>query len=601
MSEFDSEIQQAYWRMQISAHQALQDLPVIPELMQEFKGRHQIISPEEFVEEAIGTAQIITVAGAYFGDEAKGKITHFLSALEQVKAIFRLNSGPNAGHGICSNGYDLTFHLVPSAIMCGKPCYIGPETVGDPVALMLDEIQQLVDHDLDYDHLKIGNMHLITPYHRVMDLLRSKSNTSTGQGISPIFASMAWHSELRLDDLFNSEQELRDQLKLDMKHYQGFMEANNWTDDNAIDRLREIDAKGREKGLKGLPQHIIDFAEADDPIRFLLELYQEHVVENLAFPEQVHVEYEQQKILESGGTVLQEATQGFLLSGRVQQFSNVGTADQTHAAGVRSASKANAEKYGSVTINVNKFPMSSRVGAGDIPASFTSQRRFSDEGIDSLDQLADVCVDFDAIHNLYFKNVGENGILKPVIYHDETGDYMICEAMATSSARKFNEKGETTGKPRIVGLFDCVLGRLVADAQGPYSGVSAMDRGDDCDYVGLTIAHVIYLPENADLKSDEQGPYVQSNGIKYRSRDVIKPGDPVPGNQVLQYCHSITKVMPGWKDTPIAASKGKYNVGDLLPETVSYVLNTIKGHTGFEINFVGNGRESESLLFIKEV
>ena len=99
-------------------------------------------------------------------------------------------------------------------------------------------------------------------------------------------------------------------------------------------------------------------------------------------------------------------------------------------------------------------------------------------------------------------------------------------AVAIASSREFGEKGSTTGKPRVTGIFDCLAARQVNEAQGPYLFISAMDRGDSQDYVGMTVAYVFYNPNNNTI--------IDPNGLEYRNGDVIRIGDPYPCENVLK-------------------------------------------------------------------
>lgn len=66
--------------------------------------------------------------------------------------------------------------------------------------------------------------------------------------------------------------------------------------------------------------------------------------------------------------------------------------------------------------------------------------------------------------------------------------------MAVGSAIHHGECGAVTKKPRVCGLFDCVLHHEVNSVQGPYLTISALDRGDDYDKVGITIAYIYFDP-----------------------------------------------------------------------------------------------------------
>jgi adenylosuccinate synthase len=130
--------------------------------------------------------------------------------------------------------------------------------------------------------------------------------------------------------------------------------------------------------------------------------------------------------------------------------------------------------------------------------------------------------------------------------------------------------------------------RLVNDVQGPYLSISAMDRGDDMDHVGMTVGYVFHHPKD-DL--------LDSNGITYKNGDIIRIGDEYPCDHVLEHCYPIIKVMPGWKETPIGV--GKRKADDALPENVQKFIGAVEDFTGFNVISIGNGQDTKNLIYIK--
>ena len=73
----------------------------------------------------------LTIVGAQWGDEGKGKAVDFLARSAGVVARFQ--GGPNAGHTVCVERSTFTFHQIPSAILNPKAvCVIGCGCVIDP-------------------------------------------------------------------------------------------------------------------------------------------------------------------------------------------------------------------------------------------------------------------------------------------------------------------------------------------------------------------------------------------------------------------------------------------------------------------------------------
>ena len=122
--------------------------------------------------------------GAYFGDEAKGKTVDAIARHPAVQVVARVNSGENAGHTVIGeNGVKYDFHLCPSGLLTpGKVNVVGPECVMDPVSFMQREVQQLIDTGVSYkDRLFVGNVFLVCPHHKVLDLIRSWDKDGDGE------------------------------------------------------------------------------------------------------------------------------------------------------------------------------------------------------------------------------------------------------------------------------------------------------------------------------------------------------------------------------------------------------------------------------------
>ena len=83
----------------------------------------------------------VTVVGAQWGDEGKGKIVDWLS--NQADIVFRFQGGNNAGHTIVIEKKKIALSLIPSGIIRkGTLSIIGNGVVVNPKAL-LDEIKSL--------------------------------------------------------------------------------------------------------------------------------------------------------------------------------------------------------------------------------------------------------------------------------------------------------------------------------------------------------------------------------------------------------------------------------------------------------------------------
>ncbi len=160
------------------------------------------------------------VVGGQWGDEGKAKVVDYLTA--QADYVVRYQGGANAGHTVVKDGKKFVFHLIPSGILYpDKVCVIGNGVVLDPFAL-LGEISKLERMEFDVtDRLIISEaVHLIMPYHQVIDKAREAMNKekkigTTGRGIGPCYMDKAARVGIRLIDLFEGsfKTKLRDNIK----------------------------------------------------------------------------------------------------------------------------------------------------------------------------------------------------------------------------------------------------------------------------------------------------------------------------------------------------------------------------------------------------
>lgn len=148
----------------------------------------------------------VTVIGAQWGDEGKGKIVDWLA--ERADAVVRFQGGHNAGHTLVvgENVYKLS--LLPSGIVTGTLSIIGNGVVLDPWALR-DEMAKLRGQGvtINTDNFALAdNCALILPIHRDLDGLRETAAGSgkigtTGRGIGPAYEDKVGRRAIRVCDL----------------------------------------------------------------------------------------------------------------------------------------------------------------------------------------------------------------------------------------------------------------------------------------------------------------------------------------------------------------------------------------------------------------
>jgi adenylosuccinate synthase len=574
---------------QIALYDVLKGVAPIPELAYKGTATYREGPLEEVLYPIIESADVLIVAGAYFGDEGKGKTVDAIAHHKDVGVIARVNSGENAGHTVFDKeGRKYVFNLAPSGLLLeGKINLIGCECVMDPISFMEKEMKQLIANGKDYKlQLFVGNVHVVCPHHKLLDLVTSSINSSTLKGMAPIHASKVLKRGIRLDHIYNDEATLKARIKRDLEPFTGALQIRGIDNAKLVQMCKEANADG----VIRIPDYVAAFAAAEDKVEYTANLLLTRVRDNPAFPTRVDATYYIRKVLSEGRKVLLEGPQSYWLSNAREKFWESSTSADTSAAGLVATSHFNFQKYRVKVLNIHKTPASSRVGIGANPCAYVPQDFFSSKGIQTLRDLPKgCCADFAAIQAKFSSCVRPNGIIEPCDYEDGTGKYSIGVAMAVASSVHHGECGSTTQKPRICGMFDCVAQFEVSSTQGPYLAISAMDRGDDYDFVSMVIAYVYYNAE---------GKTYDCNGTKYKNGDIIKAGMPMPTEQALFSCHPIVKLIPGWKATPIAADKRK--VGDALPAGVCEFVDAVEHFTGSQVVSIGNGPKGHQIIYLKK-
>jgi len=149
----------------------------------------------------------VTVVGAQWGDEGKGKIVDWLS--ERADIVVRFQGGHNAGHTLVIGNQVYKLSLLPSGVVrSGKLSVIGNGVVVDPWALTA-EIEGLRKQGVSIspETLKVAeNAALILPFHGEIDRLREAARGdakigTTGRGIGPAYEDKVARRAIRLCDL----------------------------------------------------------------------------------------------------------------------------------------------------------------------------------------------------------------------------------------------------------------------------------------------------------------------------------------------------------------------------------------------------------------
>jgi len=147
----------------------------------------------------------VTVIGAQWGDEGKGKIIDWLS--NRADMVVRFQGGNNAGHTIVVGDKTYKLSLLPSGVIQGKRSIIGNGVVVDPWSL-LAEIEKIGAAGLAVtpDILVLAeNAVLVLPLHRELDALREEAASqkigTTKRGIGPAYEDKVGRRAIRAIDL----------------------------------------------------------------------------------------------------------------------------------------------------------------------------------------------------------------------------------------------------------------------------------------------------------------------------------------------------------------------------------------------------------------
>jgi adenylosuccinate synthase len=147
----------------------------------------------------------VTVIGAQWGDEGKGKLVDWLS--NRADVVVRFQGGHNAGHTLVVGNQTYKLSLLPSGVVQGKLSIIGNGVVVDPWHL-LSEIEILRGQGVEITPERLvlaDNACLILPLHRDLDRAREAAALNkigtTGRGIGPAYEDKVGRRAIRVADL----------------------------------------------------------------------------------------------------------------------------------------------------------------------------------------------------------------------------------------------------------------------------------------------------------------------------------------------------------------------------------------------------------------
>src|SRR6201747_2104050 len=151
----------------------------------------------------------VTVIGAQWGDEGKGKLVDWLS--NRADVVVRFQGGHNAGHTLVVGNQVYKLSLLPSGVVHGKLSVIGNGVVVDPWHL-LSEIESITTQGVTIAPgmlILADNACLILPLHKDLDQAREAASTqkigTTGRGIGPAYEDKVGRRAIRVADLADRE------------------------------------------------------------------------------------------------------------------------------------------------------------------------------------------------------------------------------------------------------------------------------------------------------------------------------------------------------------------------------------------------------------
>jgi adenylosuccinate synthase len=205
----------------------------------------------------------VTVIGAQWGDEGKGKLVDWLS--NRADVVVRFQGGHNAGHTLVVDGKVYKLSLLPSGVVQGKLSIVGNGVVVDPWALF-DEIARVEAQGLTIssDLLVIAdNACLILPIHSELDIARenaagaSKIGT-TGRGIGPAYEDKVGRRAIRVADLEDLDA-LEGKIDRLLTHHNALRKGLG---------LPDVDVAGLVAKLKEIAPRLLPFIK---PVWYVLD------------------------------------------------------------------------------------------------------------------------------------------------------------------------------------------------------------------------------------------------------------------------------------------------------------------------------------------
>lgn len=205
----------------------------------------------------------VTVIGAQWGDEGKGKLVDWLS--NRADVVVRFQGGHNAGHTLVVDGKVYKLSLLPSGVVQGKLSIVGNGVVIDPWALFAEIGRvEALGLSITPDLLVIAdNACLILPIHSELDIAREAAAGSgkigtTGRGIGPAYEDKVGRRAIRVADLADLDA-LEGKIDRLLAHHNALRSGLG---------LPEVDVAGLTAKLKEIAPRLLPFMQ---PVWYVLD------------------------------------------------------------------------------------------------------------------------------------------------------------------------------------------------------------------------------------------------------------------------------------------------------------------------------------------
>lgn len=141
---------------------------------------------------------VTVILGMQFGDEGKGKISHYLAKDHSIGV--RFNGGPNAGHTVYHKNKKVITHLLPATALYNRPSVIAPGVLIDTSVL----IEDILETQIHIKHLFIDHKcPIIEKPHKAQDKTSGGEIGTTGRGIGPCMQDQAARTGNRAGDPYD--------------------------------------------------------------------------------------------------------------------------------------------------------------------------------------------------------------------------------------------------------------------------------------------------------------------------------------------------------------------------------------------------------------